>query len=310
MLGTSIALAMGLTACTDAANPDKTADFQPGNLLPQPALALPQVTEDPELAVLVPEDVRHDGTLVVATAATYPPMSMRLDDTWEGVDANLAQAVAALLGLKLEVVNTSFDQVRQEVDVGEADLAWSYLTITNTRLQQQDFVSYYRAGQAWLVKSGSTLQPDALCGHKVAIIRGFTYEAQMAAVSDACKAAGDVPVKVTQVVDALEATELVANGKVDAAPLDSPVVSTIVSLSGGSLQQAGQVVQDAPLGVAVRKDSPLSAVVSQALQRLIDTGVYEQILQRWRVPKGAIAVARVNPEVTERTIKTDLEHPQ
>src|SRR6058998_1914570 len=59
-------------------------------------------TVDKSAAALVPSKVKNKGTLVVAADATYAPNEFIAPDgkTVQGMDADLAQALAKTLGLK------------------------------------------------------------------------------------------------------------------------------------------------------------------------------------------------------------------
>jgi polar amino acid transport system substrate-binding protein len=53
----------------------------------------------------------------------------------------------------------------------------------------------------------------------------------------------------------------------------------------------------APWGLAVAKDSTLATALQQALQRLIASGRYTAILDRWGVDIGAITDPTINAAV-------------
>src|SRR4051794_22427024 len=61
----------------------------------------------------VPAAIRNTATLTVATDAPYPPNeSIGADGkTVEGMDPDLAKAIAAVMGLKADVKNATFDSI-------------------------------------------------------------------------------------------------------------------------------------------------------------------------------------------------------
>src|SRR5689334_6166056 len=68
---------------------------------------------DSAAAAKVPASVKSKGTLTVAADATYAPNEFIGSDghTVQGMDADLADALGEKLGLKVNVVNQSFDSI-------------------------------------------------------------------------------------------------------------------------------------------------------------------------------------------------------
>ena len=56
----------------------------------------------------------------------------------------------------------------------------------------------------------------------------------------------------------------------------------------------GEMFDAAPYGFAVPKDSDLGPAVAAALQHLIDTGAYAEILDKWGVNDGLVEHAMIN----------------
>lgn len=84
------------------------------------------------------ERIRQDGVLRVGTAGDYQPMSY-LDpetNTYVGFDAELAEDLAAALGVKIEYVATSWPTLMEDTLAGKFDLAICGITITDARREQ------------------------------------------------------------------------------------------------------------------------------------------------------------------------------
>ena len=78
------------------------------------------------------------GVLRVGTAGDYQPMSY-LDpetNTYVGFDAELAEDLAAALGVKIEYVPTSWPTLMEDTLAGKFDLAVCGITITDSRKEQ------------------------------------------------------------------------------------------------------------------------------------------------------------------------------
>src|SRR5512133_1264743 len=106
-------------------------------------------------AAHVPAAVKSKGTVTVAADATYPPNESIASDghTVVGMDADLAKALAAALGLKAKVVNATFDSIIPGLASGKYDLGMSSFTDTKERERTVDFVTYFTAGTSFYVKS-------------------------------------------------------------------------------------------------------------------------------------------------------------
>ena len=134
---------------------------------------------DAKVAAQVPAAVKSKGTLIVASDASYPPNEFIGKDgkTVEGMDADLAQALAGVMGLKAKVVNATFDGIIPGLAAKKYDLGMSSFTDTKVREKAVDFVTYFSAGTSFYVKAqgGPTINTLAdLCGHKVAVEKGTT----------------------------------------------------------------------------------------------------------------------------------------
>lgn len=84
------------------------------------------------------DEVRSRGVLRVGTAGDYQPMSY-LDpetNTYVGFDAELAEDLAASLGVKIEYVKTSWPTLMEDTLAGKFDLAVCGITVTDARKKQ------------------------------------------------------------------------------------------------------------------------------------------------------------------------------
>ena len=134
-------------------------------------------TVDSTVAAEVPSAIKSKGTLTVAADATYAPNEFIGSNgkSVEGMDPDLAKALAAVMGLKVKVVNASFDGIIPGLASGKYDLGMSSFTDTKERQKTVDFVTYFSAGTSFYVKAqgGPTINTLAdLCGHSVGVERG------------------------------------------------------------------------------------------------------------------------------------------
>src|SRR5947209_17222914 len=110
---------------------------------------------DKKVAAEVPAAVKSKGTLSVAADASYAPNEFIGPDghTVIGMDADLANALAGVMGLKANVVNASFDSIIPGLASGKYDLGASSFTDTKAREKTVDFVDYFVAGETFYTKA-------------------------------------------------------------------------------------------------------------------------------------------------------------
>lgn len=101
-----------------------------------------------------PEDVdRSNGTLTMATNATFPPYEYYEGDAIVGIDAEMAQAVCDKLGYELKIDDMEFNAIINAVDSGKADIGVAGMTVTEDRLESVNFTdSYTTAKQVIIVR--------------------------------------------------------------------------------------------------------------------------------------------------------------
>lgn len=102
-----------------------------------------------------PEGVdRSNGTLVMATNATFEPYEYYQDQKVVGIDADIAQAICDILGYELKIEDMEFDSIVNAVVSGKADMGIAGMTVTEDRLLSVDFSDpYTTASQVIVVRS-------------------------------------------------------------------------------------------------------------------------------------------------------------
>lgn len=99
-----------------------------------------------------PEDVdRSNGTLTMATNATFPPYEYYEGDEIVGIDAEMAQAVCDKLGYELKIDDMEFNSIINAVDSGKADIGVAGMTVTEDRLESVNFTDSYTTAQQVII---------------------------------------------------------------------------------------------------------------------------------------------------------------
>ena len=251
------------------------------------------------VAAQVPAAVRSQGTLTVAADATYAPNEFIGSDghTVVGMDADLADALGQVMGLRVDVVNATFDTIIPGIVSGKYDLGMSSFTDTKARQQTVDFVTYFSAGTSFYVKSSggpNITSLGDLCGHKVAVEKGTTQQADVQAQATKCKAAGKPAVSLEIFNDQNAVNLALSSGRADVAMADSPVAAYQVKQSNGTFKLSGQPYGTAPYGIAMPKNNGMAKAVQAALKVLVANGTYNKILDKWGVQAGAITNPVIN----------------
>ena len=256
------------------------------------------VAVNSSIAAAVPAAIKSKGTLTVAADASYPPNESFGPDgtTVVGMDPDLANALAAVLGLKVQVVNATFDSILPGMASGKYDLGMSSFTDSKDREKVVDFVTYYNSGTSFIIKTGgptiNTL--DDLCGHHVGVEKGTTQQDDSTLQDTKCKSANKGGVDVQVYTDQNGVNQALVSGRVDVVMLDSPVAAYQVKIANGQFALTGQSYGFAPYGIAVPKGNGLAQPILDALKTLMQNGTYKQILDKYAIGSGAITNPVIN----------------
>ncbi|HXX38645.1 MAG TPA: ABC transporter substrate-binding protein [bacterium] len=261
---------------------------------------LPSVSEDASIAAAVPAALRAKGVLVVASDASYPPFESFAPDgkTIIGFDADLAHAIGAVLGLKAQMTNVSFDEIIPGLAAKKYDIAMSSIGDTKKREEVVDFVTYYWNGTGIAVPTGNPkhLSTDNLCGARVGVERGTLQQTSMLpADASACQARGKPAPIAEAFKDANETLLALASGRVDAVLADAVTLDYAASKSSSKFAVAGPIRRNpSPGGVAIPKGSGLADPIHRAIAKLMANGTYKAIVNKWGLHSIAIDSSAIN----------------
>ena len=293
--------ALALTACTNAsetgpsgaasASGSAAASFDPST-----------VQKDDALAAMLPEAIKAKGTLTVGSDTSYAPAEFLGTDgqTPVGYDVDIAKAIGAALGLKVQVQTAEFTGILPALGP-KYDLGISSFTINPERLAAVNMVSYYQAGTGWAVQKGNPkkISLDDLCGKSIGVQTGTIQEdPDLSDRNKKCTAEGKQPINIVTLKTQTDITTRLVNGSIDAMAADSPIIGYALTQTNGQLEKLGEVYDSAPQGIAVAKsDTALADVVQKTMTKLMEDGSYKKILEGWGVTDGAITKSEVNPAV-------------
>jgi polar amino acid transport system substrate-binding protein len=249
---------------------------------------------------LLPPAALKRGVLTVATDASYPPAEFFASDghTIQGYDADVAQAIGRVFGVKVRLYNQDWDALFGELAPGKADFLISDVNDTRPRERSMQFVDYFSAGTAIVVQHGNPEHIGgigSLCGHTLGAESATVQVDEIAAVSKLC---GNHPIKTKTYVQESGAMLDLRVGRLDGVLCDYPVAASFIAKTTNApyYALATKTQYDRGyVGIAIRKDNPqLVRAIQAAVQHLIQIGAYKQILRDWNVEDGAIATATIN----------------
>jgi len=265
----------------------------------EPAAAA--ATFDQALHDRLPAGILARGTVRVGGGDPYPPASFFAPDgrTIVGFEPDLAAALGRVLGVRFEFVNVDFTDLLPQLNSHKIDVAMASMTDNAEREQRADFVNYFQAGTSIIVQRGNPQGISALkdlCGKVVAVEEQTTQVDLLRRTQKGCE--GGRKIAIRTYGDNANALVQLRTGRAVAVLSDYPPavhVSTDQRTSAHYQLAASTQYEPSPYGLAVAKDqTELREVVRDAMERVMRSGEYADVLQRWGVPSGALESATIN----------------
>ncbi|HKC29889.1 MAG TPA: transporter substrate-binding domain-containing protein [Jatrophihabitans sp.] len=248
------------------------------------------ITADPALVAQLPAAIKSKGELTDITYNNAPPDEAVVDGKLVGWEVDLGAAVAATLGLKWNVTASgAFDSFIPGLQNGRYNVSFTSFIQTPDRLKQIDIVTYYNVGTGFAVKSGSSISiktPTDVCGHTVSVIAGSAFIQQLQGIK--CAAAGKPAVKVQSFPSDSAAELAVSSGRVEVYSSSMDQLSWLVEQTHGQFTLQSLDYQPVPEGAGVTKGIGLTKPVAAAMDKLIQTGVYSDIMKKWSITQGGL----------------------
>jgi polar amino acid transport system substrate-binding protein len=257
------------------------------------------------IAATVPQEIRDGGVLVVGTTgAAGPPLSFRADDdtTVIGVEPDIAQLVADVLGLELRLEPTSWENLFLAVESGQYAAGFSNITVTEERKDKYDFATYRVDTVSFEVRKDSPIQriaePRDVAGLTISVGSGTNQEEVLLRWDEQNRAAGLPPVNFQYYENPGDYYLALDSGRIDVRLGPNPTAAYHVAVSGttkivGSISGGGDV--PAEIAAMTRKDNGLVTALNEALDTVITNGKYAEVLDRWHLTSEAIEKSEINP---------------
>ena len=226
----------------------------------------------------------EEGKLIMSTNATFPPYEMVADGEgvngsgFEGIDVEIAYALADKLGLELVIDDMDFDAALMAVQNNSADMMLAGLSYSEERDEVVDFSDPYATGvQVVIVKEGSGVTMDNLGEYMIGTQRGttgFIY------ASDTPENGGYGEDHVIGYDSGVTAVQELINGTIDAVIIDQQPAEAYVAANpdaGLTILDGTWVEEDYCLAVDEGNTALLDAL-NTAMNELKSDGTLDAIV--------------------------------
>ena len=227
----------------------------------------------------------EEGKLIMSTNAQFPPYEMVADGEgfngtgFEGIDVEIASAIADKLGLELQIDDMEFDSALLAVQNNTADVMLAGLSYSEERDEVVDFTDSYATGvQVVIVKDGSDVTMDNLGEKMIGTQRGTTGYIY---ASDTPENGGYGEDHVSAYDNGATAVQALVNGQVDAVIIDEAPAKEFVAANEGLTILPGNWVEEQYCAAVNEGNTELLNAINTALNELMDDGTVQEILDKY-----------------------------
>ncbi len=275
------------------------------DLSPDPANRLHAEKVD-AIAALLPADFNYakDGVLSIAIAAGAPPISTYATDgaTVVGFDPDIGRLVGEVLGIEVEIVPIAWIDWPLGLTAGKYDAVISNVGVTEERKEKYDFSTYRKGVHGFYVKADSPItaitEPKDIAGLRVITGSGTNQERITLEWDRLNQEAGLAPVEIQYYDDNAASDLAIASGRADVELNPNGPLAYKAALTGHT-KLVGTISSGWPnpaeVGVTTRKDSGLAEAFTAAINHLIDTGTYAELLAQWNLTPEGVERSETNP---------------
>lgn len=226
--------------------------------------------------------IQETGVWRVALDPSFPPFeNVDADGRIAGLDPDLARAIAAQWGVRVEIVSLGFDELLDAVVADRVDSAISALPLVAHRTEELHFSEpYVDAGLVLAVPLSSPVATTAdLAGMRLAAEWGSAGDAAARALQDQAGGALQLVLRDTMAA----ALAAVVAGDADAAVVDA--ITLALYERRDALRTAGDPLTHEPYVVVLSAYAPeLENAINAALRSLTTDGTLDALRARWLRP--------------------------
>lgn len=227
----------------------------------------------------------EEGKLIMATNAQFPPYELVSDGEgfngtgFEGIDVEIASAIADKLGLELQIDDMEFDSALLAVQNNTADVMLAGLSYSEERDEVVDFTDSYATGvQVVIVKDGSDVTMDNLGEKMIGTQRGTTGYIY---ASDTPENGGYGEDHVLAYDNGATAVQALMNDQIDAVIIDEAPAKEFVAANEGLTILPGNWVEEQYCAAVDEGNTALQNAINTALNELMDDGTVDEIIAKY-----------------------------
>lgn len=224
---------------------------------------------------------------------------------YTGFDTDVARYVAQELGYsedQIEWVEAPSANRENMLVNGQVDMIFATYSISESRLKTVDFAGpYFYAGQDLLVQQENTdiSGPDSLAGKNLCSVTGST----------SAKKIQDKYSSTVQLVQQNSYSDCVVAlnaGMVDAVTTDDIILAGLgaTRANQSELKLVGNTFTEERYGIGLPKGSDQCADINAAINKMVETGAWEEAVEKNVGASGYVYNAELNPPVLDSACAT------
>lgn len=239
-----------------------------------------------------------EDTIRIGIKYDQPGLGYQDGRDYTGFDTDVARYVAAELGYsedQIEWVEAPSANRENMLTNNQVDMIFATYSITEKRLKTVDFAGpYFIAGQDLLVQADNTdiTGPESLAGKNLCSVTGSTSAKK---IQDNYSS----EVQLVQQNSYSDCVVALNAGMVDAVTTDDIILAGLASTKAnqGELKLAGNTFSTENYGVGLPKGSDKCAAINAAINKMVETGAWEEAIEKNVGAAGYTYNAELNPPV-------------
>ena len=220
------------------------------------------------------DEIKAAGKIIMYTEAGFAPYEFIYNNEIVGVDIEIMKAVAAKIGVELEIKDVDFKNIIAGVKAGKVDAGAAGITINETRKKEVDFSIPYASTEQYVIVLAENDIPtvEDLKGQTIGVQEGTTSDTMLQdLIADGTLAGATISTYSAPAVAAASIEKLFA------VVTDKLTAENVVAANNGKLKTAKLLKADGSDAAEVEEYGICVAKGNEALLAVIDEVVAELI---------------------------------
>ena len=226
--------------------------------------------------IITVDDIKSAGKLKMGTESGFAPFEYNEGGEIIGIDIDIANEIAAVWGVEVEIQDMEFTAVLTGVSSGVVDIGLAGITRTEERMKNMDFSEpYFVSYQVIVVRKDSDITgKDDLAGKTVGAQAGTTGE------DLAIEIVGEENVKGYDKY--IMAVQDLKNNQIDAIIMDHLPAQGHVNKNADEIKYLDKSIGEDNYCIAMKKGSTdLKKAIDDILKSMKDSGKLDEIIQKY-----------------------------